>query len=128
MVKKLVMIVDDQQETCEAVKTLLENNDFKVISATSGKIALEKLKKIKPDLILIDYLMPEMDGAALCVKLKQDKNLKNIKIALITIMDFREIKDKIKGLGIQDYIRKPFDNEELVERVKHMTEKSSLTK
>ena len=115
------MIVDDMEDTVELVKTILEREGYKTVSASNGKEALEKLKKMKekPDLILVDMFMPEMSGRELCERIRSDSQLKDLKLAFLTVAAFREEGRKIlKKLNIADYIAKPFDVDDLVKRVK----------
>ncbi len=118
---KKVMVVDDEPDLCETVKLLLEGKGYEVMSAQSGAEALKKLKKERPDLVLIDFFMPEMTGRALADKIRADPKLKDLKLAFLTVALFGEVgREDLQKLGILDYIQKPFDNEDLVRRVKKM--------
>jgi CheY-like chemotaxis protein len=121
---KKVMIVDDEPDLCETVKLLLEGEGFKVVTALSGAEALQKLRKERVDLVLIDYLMPEMSGVGLANKIREDPELKGLKLAFLTVVAFSEKgKQEMRRLKILDHIQKPFDNVDLVRRVRRMVGK-----
>jgi two-component system alkaline phosphatase synthesis response regulator PhoP len=119
---KKVLLVDDDVDFCEAAKLLLESNDYEVILAYDGKVGLEKVRAEKPDLVILDVMMPEMNGYDVCVILKSDPELKNIPVILLTAVDqeiFRTHYTQHMGLMTEadDYIAKPVESEELVKRV-----------
>ena len=113
------MIVDDEESIVELVKAVLEEEGYEVITATNGRDCLKKLKKVKPDLILMDMMMPEMSGRETTERIRKNPKTKDLKIAFLTVVRFSEMgKETLKKLKIADYITKPFDNEDLVRRVK----------
>jgi CheY-like chemotaxis protein len=120
-VTKKIMVVDDEADLCETLKLLLEGKGFKVLTALSGPEALRKLKKERVDLVLIDFLMPEMSGRELAEAIRKDPALRDLKLAFLTVATFGEIGTAtLREFNILDYIQKPFDNEDLVRRVKKM--------
>ncbi|MCD6590868.1 MAG: response regulator [Candidatus Aenigmarchaeota archaeon] len=119
MGEKKVMVVDDEESLIELVKAVLEEEGYRVITAMNGEEALEKLKTVKPDLILLDMMMPGMSGREVCERIRKDPKTKNLKIAFLTVAKFSEAgKDILKKMNVLDYITKPFDNDDLVRRVK----------
>lgn len=119
MAKKKVMVVDDEENLVELVKAVLEQEGFEVIPAYSGRECLDKLKKVKPDLILLDMFMPGISGRETCEKIRKDPKTKNLKIIFCTVARFSETgKGTLKKMRVLDYITKPFDNKDLVKRVK----------
>ena len=113
------MIVDDEENLVELVKAIFEQEGYEVIPAYSGKECLEKLEKVKPDLILMDVMMPEMTGKETTKKIRENPKTKNLKVAFLTVVRLSEIgKEELKKLNVLDFITKPFDNEDLVRRVK----------
>lgn len=105
--KPCVLIVDDSLESIEAVRGLLED-DYKIKAASSGEVALKAVKSgSQPDLILLDIMMPDMDGFEVCKKLKEDEDTKNIPVIFLTAKN--RIEDEIQGfdLGAVDFISKP---------------------
>jgi CheY-like chemotaxis protein len=121
MVKKKVMIVDDEENLIVLVKTLLEQEGYEVITAIDGKECLDKLKTVKPDLILLDMMMPGMSGREVCEKIRGNPKTKNLKVAFLTVARFSETgKGVLKKMNVLDYITKPFDNDDLIRRVKKL--------
>jgi len=119
--KKKIMIVDDEEGIVELVTAILEEEGYEVITAMDGKECLEKLKKVKPDLILLDMMMPGMSGREVCEKIRKNPKTKNLKIVFLTVARFSETgKGVLKKLNVLDYITKPFDNKDLVRRIKNI--------
>lgn len=124
--KKLIFIVDDQERNLEVLGSLLRSNSYNVMIASSGMEALKMVEKKLPDLILLDIMMPKMDGYEVCQRLKENDLTKELPIIFLTAKS--ETEDLVKGfrLGGMDYITKPFSNEELLVRIKnHLELKSS---
>ncbi|MFH0929301.1 MAG: response regulator [Candidatus Aenigmatarchaeota archaeon] len=116
---KKIMVVDDEINIAELVKAILEHEGFEVIGLNNGQACLEKLKTVKPDLILMDMMMPRMSGRETTEKIRANPKTKNIKVAFLTVARFSEVgKGKLRDLNVSDYITKPFDNNDLIERVK----------
>ncbi|UCH98739.1 MAG: response regulator [Candidatus Aminicenantes bacterium] len=113
----LVLIVDDVSQNLKILGDILRAKGYRIAVATNGKQALEVVKKILPDLILLDIMMPEMDGFAACKRLKESPRTKDIPIIFLTAKI--ETADIVKGLelGAVDYISKPFNSTELLARV-----------
>jgi len=113
-----ILIVDDEIDTLLPLKRSLEVENYLVVGASNGQEALMKVKNDVPDLILLDLMMPEMDGYEVCARLKNDDMTKNIPIIMLTAKD--AVRDKVKGLdiGADDYVTKPFNLNELKARIK----------
>lgn len=113
----LILSVDDEDDIRTTVQQVLEDDGFRVISAKNGKECLGKLKKIKPDLILLDILMPGLTTKEIVTKM--GKQGTRPPIIFLTVVKLSEAtkKDIVKG-NMVDYIQKPFDNNDLVRRVK----------
>jgi len=119
MPKKKIMVVDDEQSLIELVRAILGQEGFDVITVYSGPECLEKLKSEKPDLILMDMMMPGMSGRETTEKIRSNPKTRSLKIAFLTVARFSEVgKDSLKKLNVLDYITKPFDNKDMVKRVK----------
>ncbi len=115
MAKKTIMVVDDEQDIRTTVETVLKVAGYAVITAVSGDDCLAKLKKAKPDLILMDIMMP---GTPVRQVVKQ---IKGIKIAYLSVVRVSEAeKEELLGDNIVDFIQKPFDIGELLKRVKKL--------
>ena len=112
-----IIVVDDELDILDFIQLSLEADGFEVITASSGQEALAKIKRGLPDLILLDIMMPQMNGYEVMNILKADKLTRNIPVIMLTALT--QVDDKIKGLniGADDYITKPFDLRELTARV-----------
>ncbi len=120
---KKVMVVDDEPDTVDLVKLVLETEDFDVITAYSGSECLKKIALEKPDAVLLDIMMPEMDGWEVFKKIRE--KYVDLPVAMLTVRD--QDKDKMLGLHVlkaDDYITKPFGRKALVEKVKKLVELS----
>ncbi|MGR6835639.1 response regulator [Syntrophomonas erecta] len=113
-----VLVVDDEAYIVELVKFNLEKEGYKVLVAGDGLSALEMVKKERPDLVLLDIMLPKIDGLEVCRTLKQDDEYNTIPIIMLTAKG--EEIDTVLGLemGADDYIKKPFSPREMVARVK----------
>ena len=121
MSKKTIMIVDDEPIINKVIEDIFKPEGYNVIKATNGPEALEKLKKIQPDLILLDIMMPGMDGWDVCEKIKGNKKTENIPIVFLTAKT-DPISRGMGSLASKDYITKPFDYKNLILRVKNIIE------
>lgn len=120
--KNQIVIVDDNPQSLATLKRILTNQGYQVHPAISGEIALPLISKTLPDLILLDILMPGMNGYEVCQRLKADENTRNVPVIFISALG--ETMDKIKAFNVGgiDYVTKPFQIEEVVARVKtHLT-------
>jgi len=120
--KPNILVVDDNATNIRVLVSSLETYDYRVITARNGKMGLKRAKFIRPDLILLDIMMPDMDGFEVCRQLKQDIELQDIPVIFLTAKTAS--KDVVEGLrlGAVDYITKPFHHEELRTRVQtHLT-------
>jgi len=116
-----IMVVDDEAPITKVIEDILAPEGYTVVVANDGNEALEKLKSVKPDLMLIDFFMPGMSGRELAEKIRADPNLKDLKIAFITAASFSQSgEDALKSMDVLDYIKKPFDYVDLKERVKKL--------
>jgi DNA-binding response OmpR family regulator len=117
---KKILIADDKPEVVELVRATLERGDYQIIDASDGKEALEKIKKEKPDLVLLDIVMPKMDGFEVLSQLKKDIKLKEIPVIMLTARGQKLDKDKGVRLGAEDYIVKPFSPSHLLHKIKEV--------
>ncbi len=113
-----ILIVDDTPENLRVLGDLLKNEDYDVRIATNGKGALENIKKSPPDLILLDIMMPDMNGYQVCRELKSNPLHSTIPIIFISALGMSEDKINAFREGAVDYITKPFNAEEVLARVK----------
>jgi len=116
-----IMVVDDEESLRELISAIFSSEGYEVMTASSGQECLEKLNTEKPDLILMDMMMPGMSGRETAEKIRQNPKTKDLKIVFLTVARFSETgKDVLDKLDVLDYITKPFDNDDLVSRVKKM--------
>lgn len=118
MGKKKVLIVDDEPNILKLVTFILKSNGYDTIEASSGIECLEKAETEKPDIIILDVMMPEMDGFEAAKKVKSNPITRHIPILMLSSK--AQFEDKMTGIdsGAMDYITKPFDKQELLEKVK----------
>lgn len=121
MMKKKILVVDDEPQIVELIQIML-GDEYDYIEANSGYEALEKASSEKPDLVLLDIMMPDMDGYQVCQRLRADPNTKDIVIAMVSAK--KEDHDILQGIdvGAIAYVTKPFDGFELTEKVKELLE------
>jgi len=126
--KSNILVVDDTPANLRLLVNLLTENGYKVRAVPRGKLALAGIKQSMPDLILLDIMMPEMDGYEVCEKLKADPETKEIPVIFISAIN--EVLDKVKAFAVGgvDYISKPFQVEEVLARVETQLENRSLQK
>jgi len=124
--KPTILIVDDQPVNLQVLEKRLSMADYPTMSAINGKIALEMVEEKKPDLILLDVMMPELSGFEVCEILKGNPKTQSIPIIFLTAKT--EPEDIVKGfnMGAVDYVSKPFNHAELLSRIKTHTELKRL--
>jgi len=118
---KKVVCIEDELEMIELVKLILGRNKFDVTGAVGGHEGLEKISEIKPDLVLLDLMMPEMDGWEVYQKMKASDDMRDIPVIVVTAK--AQSIDRVLGLHIarvDDYITKPFGPQELLDSVERV--------
>lgn len=118
---KKVVCIEDELEMIELVKLILGRNKFEVTGAVGGHEGLEKISEIKPDLVLLDLMMPEMDGWEVYQKMKASEDMRDIPVIVVTAK--AQSIDRVLGLHIarvDDYITKPFGPQELLDSVERV--------
>ena len=117
-----ILIVDDDINICELLRLYLEKDGFETVVANDGKTAVQYAEKFSPDLILLDIMLPELDGWQVCREIR-----KTSEIPIIMLTAKGETFDKILGLelGADDYVSKPFDTKEVIARIKAVLRRSS---
>ena len=117
---KKILIADDRPEVVELVRVILEGEDYEIVDASDGKEALKKVRLEKPDLVLLDVVMPKMDGFEVCRKLKKDPQTKEIPIIMLTAKAQEVDKEKGREVGASDYITKPFSPSALLTKIEEI--------
>lgn len=130
--KYKILVVDDDPDIQDALTTILKVKDYEVVTAKDGIDGLAKLREEKPDLIILDLLMPNMNGFAVCRELKDPRWSKYSEIPILILSSVREEPSRRRyeletgmELGVNDYVEKPIDPKILLERVERLLNKSS---
>ena len=110
--KRTVMLIDDEAPWLQVMTTALQGESFNVITASSGEAALRQMRRKKPDLILSDVRMPDMNGFDLFEKVRSDVTLKGVPFVFMSFLDDFDARKVAKELGADDYVAKPFDTRE----------------
>ncbi len=121
-----ILVVDDTPANIQTVAAILKGQGYQLSVATNGKQALEVIEKVRPDLILLDVMMPELDGIETCRRIKSTEAWRDIPVIFLTAKT--ETADIVKGfeIGAVDYVGKPFNAHELLARVNtHLTDRFS---
>jgi len=123
--KSRILIIDDDKDILEITRTFLEGRGYSVVQADSGEKALKKVRSSKPNLILLDVMMPKMDGFWLCRVLKSDPEFQHIPIIFLTAIDDAQSRIEGQKCGGDDYLTKPFDLDALDVRIRAQLKKLS---
>ena len=120
-----IFIIEDEPSIIQLVQHNLEKNGFLVSSSLNGNDGLKELKKFKPDLLLLDWMLPDLSGIEICKNIRKDNSFKYLPVIMLTAKG--EEEDKIKGLdsGVDDYLTKPFSFNELMARIKAVLRRSN---
>ena len=121
-----ILVVEDDPDQLETIRTTLKEAGFDVGTATNGVEALEKAQSVSPDLIVLDVMMPELDGFAVCATLREDAATASIPVLMLT--GLCSYISQLAGFesGATDYIVKPFDPAQLISKVKALLRQPSL--
>lgn len=122
--RQKILIVDDEMATLLPLKRSLESEGYAVIEACNGYEAIKKSRSEMPELIILDLMMPGMDGIEVCNQLKKDSLTEKTPVIMLTARD--EVRDKVEGLemGADDYVTKPFNLNELKARIRNILKRS----
>jgi len=115
--KGRILIVDDDPNAVEILTLMLEREGYGCVSAASGAAALQRVHEQAVDVILLDVMMPEMDGLQVCERLRQDNELRQIPVILLTAKDDMETRSRGMALGVSEYLTKPVNKRELFLRI-----------
>ncbi len=115
-----ILVCDDEPHILQILRFTLEKAGYQVATARNGKEALERVTVLRPDLVLLDIMMPEMTGYEVCRKMREDYRLNQIPVIMLTAKG--DLSERVKGLedGANDYLVKPYSNEELLLRVRNV--------
>lgn len=119
-----VLVVDDDEDSRQLLTHLLERKGYNVVLADGGRAAINALDGTEVDVVLLDVMMPVMDGFAVCQELKKDPSTANLPVILLTARDDMETRAAGMNLGVQEFLAKPVNKEELFLRVRTQVEAS----
>jgi len=114
---KKILIVDDEPDFLKILQVKLESQGYEVILANNGLEAIEKARSHLPDLVLLDIIMPKLDGETTLMKIKQDLELKDIPVIMLSGLGFDHNRLTSLGCGAEDYMIKPFEANELLQKI-----------
>lgn len=117
---KRILVIDDEPQMVEILKVRLEASGYGVISSYDGLDAVEKARREKPDLILLDIMLPRMDGYRVCRTLKFDERYKDIPIIMFTARAHEKDKETAEEVGADAYMIKPFEPRMLLDKIKEL--------
>ena len=112
---KVILIVEDEPKSLKLIRDLLQVSGYKTIEATDGKQGVKLAKAKKPDLILMDIMMPKMHGYSACLAIKADKATKSIPVVILTALDHELNKQLGKEMGADGYMTKPVNRQGLLD-------------
>ena len=124
--KKTILLIDDETDWLTAMSNALEGQSYKLMLADSGESALEKMSKLKPDLILADVRMPIMNGFELFEKVRSNPKLKSIPYVFMSSIEDYDAIHVAKQLGADDYVTKPFDSQDAKDVVEKLMKQFNL--
>lgn len=118
-VPKVILLVDDEMSVLMLVKKILEDSGYTVDAAISGEQALKKLREIRPNLVILDMMMPGLSGLDVCKRIRQTPEWQSLHVMFLTVMRrTKEVEEDLKMLNVSDYVEKPFSVEDLLARVR----------
>ncbi len=114
---KKILYVEDEKDEILMIKTRLEDEGYAVVSAADGEEGLRKVQEEKPDLVLLDLIMPKMNGYEFCCHLKDDPATNDIPIIIITASGAKDLERQCFKRGVKEIIHKPYDSSYLLEKI-----------
>ena len=126
--KKKILVVDDEKALVSLVTLHMQMAGYEVFFANDGWSALDICKRDKPDLVILDLMLPKLNGWEVCRRIREDDSIKDIAVLMLSARS--EVDDKVRGfnVGADDYVTKPFSPKELVARVKRILDRNLSSK
>ena len=115
-----VLIVDDEPNIVLALELLMKKEGYEILSVDDGQKAFDAVREFRPDLIILDIMMPRMDGYEVCQRIRADESLKDIQVVMLTAKGREAEKEKGLALGADLYVTKPFSTREVMMKVKEL--------
>lgn len=113
-VRPVVVLIDDEPAIRETVSFVLEMEGFEVVSAGDGQSGLELVRRLRPPVVLLDVMLPRMDGFSVCQAIRSDPALAGVRVVMLTAMGQRADRLRAAEVGAERFVTKPFDEEELI--------------
>lgn len=120
MQKKKILIADDNENIREALTYLLEDEGYTLWLAKDGNDTLQKVREVRPDILFLDIMMPEVNGYDVCRTIKNDPDLKNIYVIMLTAKGQAAEQERGRAVGADEYIVKPFSPMEILSKIKNL--------
>ncbi len=117
MAQGKILLVDDEQDAVKMLKDLLENEGYECITAYTGKRAIERVNEEKPDLVILDIMMPDMDGLSVCKDIKNNPKTKGTKVIMLTSKDNGDTLQESIEQKADWFVAKPYDNKYILMRI-----------
>lgn len=118
---KTVLLIDDEEEMVEMVAVSLLKAGYEVLSAFTGSDGIEKAKTGQPDVILLDVMMPDIDGFEICKELKAAQETNKIPVIFFTALGAPDLAERVAAAGGDDYVIKPFEPEGIIEKIERIS-------
>ncbi|MCK4547058.1 MAG: response regulator [Candidatus Eisenbacteria sp.] len=125
MSKKSILVIEDTKSVRQIVAAMLLEEGYEVITAIDGKDGLEMAKRERPDLVVLDVMLPEMNGYEVCCRIKFDEQYEHIPVILLTARRKEADRRKAAQTGADVYLTKPFERDQLMQEVKRLLEQKS---
>lgn len=122
----IILIIEDSKATSTVLKEVLESEGHTVFLADDGVTGIAQARREKPDLILLDLLLPKLNGYEVCNSVKRDNATRHIPILVISTMDSPESVEKIRLCGARDFIKKPYDLDTLLREIRRLLPEKSM--
>ena len=117
---KTILIADDEEDLRLLVQVTLENPVYDIVTAVDGPSALHAIQSQLPDLVILDWMMPGLNGCQVLDQLRQNPHTAQIPVVMLTAMDERESRELVRGLGLAGFLMKPFSPLELIHKVREV--------
>jgi two-component system, OmpR family, alkaline phosphatase synthesis response regulator PhoP len=121
--KRKILLVDDEPDIVSMTRMRLEASGYEVFTASDGQEGYGMAKEQKPDLLILDLMLPKMDGFQVCRMLKSDEHFRNIPIIMLTAKSQKEDKDYAQKLGVDFFLTKPYEAKELLDKIAFLLKK-----
>lgn len=116
----LVLVADDEPNIRETISFILEMEGFRVVLAEDGVSAWEKITALRPQVVLLDAMMPKLDGFSVCEKVRSEASLADVRVVMVTALGQRADRERALASGADRYVPKPFDEEELLRTLRDL--------